>query len=135
MDIRIVNNNFAVSPQITPDDLGTLKNKGYVAIINNRPDGEVDGQPLNQDISEMAKDLGLAYYHLPIISGTLPEDAISETKRILAEVEGPSFAFCRSGTRSITLWALAQAGEREKQDVINEVQAAGYDLPFLANFL
>lgn len=135
MDIRIVNNQFAVAPQIMPLDIAEIKANGYVAIINNRPDGESDEQPTNEKICQQAIEAGLAYYHLPILSGTLPPEAIEETKKLLTEINGPCLAFCRSGTRSITLWALAQAGEQNKEEIITAVKGAGYDLPFLANFL
>lgn len=135
MDIRVVNKEFAVAPQISTDDIPALKEMGYVAVINNRPDGEVEGQPLTADIKSKALEVGLDYYDLPILSGTLPAEAIAETKSLLDKIEGPAFAFCRSGTRSITLWALSQNGVRPAAEIISEVQQAGYDLPFLENIL
>jgi uncharacterized protein (TIGR01244 family) len=41
---------------------------------------------------------------------------------------GKTLAFCRSGTRSICAWALGQASERGRDDLIRLGQDAGYDL-------
>ena len=47
----------------------------------------------------------------------------------LAEADGPVLAFCRSGTRSTLLWALARgrAGE-DAAALAAKAEAAGYDL-------
>ena len=42
-DIRPLNDRVAVAPQITPDDVAAIAAAGYVAIVNNRPDGEEPG--------------------------------------------------------------------------------------------
>ncbi len=135
MDYKKVTSQFAVAPQITPEDVATIKSLGYVAIINNRPDGEVPGQPSNAEIKALAIASGLAYYQLPIVSGTMPPEAIAQTNTLIKSINGPAFAFCRSGTRSITLWALSQKGEMEPKEILSAVENAGYDLPFLAQFL
>jgi sulfide:quinone oxidoreductase len=51
--------------------------------------------------------------------------------RALDEIEGPVLAFCRTGTRSATLWALAEAQRREPQAILATTAAAGYDLQAL----
>lgn len=135
MNYITVTPQFAVAPQIQPEDIETIKSLGYQAIINNRPDGEVPGQPTNAAIESAAIAAGLAYHHLPITSGNLPMEAIEQTKQLINEIEGPTFAFCRSGTRSITLWALSQKDQQPSDDILNAVQNAGYDLPFLAHYL
>lgn len=135
MDYKKVTDQFAVAPQISPEDVAKIKSLGYVAIINNRPDGEAADQPQNNEIESMARAAGLEYHHLPIISGTMSAEAIDETKALLQNIDGPIFAFCRTGTRSITLWALSQKGQGNREDVISAVKEAGYDLPFLAQFL
>ncbi len=135
MDYKIVTSNFAVAPQITPSDIQTIKELGYVAIINNRPDDETPGQPTSQEIKSATQSAGLIYYHLPITSGALPQEAIEETKNTIDQIKGPAFAYCRSGTRSITLWALSQRGQKDAHEIMNDVQKAGYDLPFLEQYL
>ena len=45
LDIRRIDDRFAVAPQIAPEDVAAIKAAGYVAIVNNRPDHEEPGQP------------------------------------------------------------------------------------------
>ena len=135
MDYKKVTDQFAVAPQITEEDVATIKALGYVAIINNRPDDEVPGQPKIQDIKDQALRQGLQFIDLPIVSGTLPMEAVEQTKASLAQIDGPVFAYCRTGTRSITLWALSQIGTLEGQGIKSCVKNAGYDLPFLDQYL
>jgi uncharacterized protein (TIGR01244 family) len=135
MDYRPVTKSFAVAPQISLDDIETIKELGYVAIINNRPDEEVPGQPTSEDIQKAAVAAGLEYHFLPILSGSLPMEAVEQTKELISKIDGPAFAYCRSGTRSITLWALSQMNQCPPQEIITSVENAGYDLPFLRNFL
>jgi uncharacterized protein (TIGR01244 family) len=135
MDYKTVTPEFAVAPQIQPNDIETIKNLGYVAIINNRPDDETPDQPATGSLAKMASEAGLQYYDIPIRSGTLSAEAIDETRNTINSIDGPVFAFCRSGTRSITLWALAQIGQKDGQEILSAVASAGYDLPFLAQFI
>lgn len=134
MDYKVVTDQFAVAPQISPDNIEEIKSLGYKVVINNRPDEETPGQPGTDDIRSLCENAGLQYYHLPIQSGTLPVEAIDQTRDLLNKIEGPVFAYCRSGTRSITLWALSQIGHQPSDQVISAVEKAGYDLPFLHNY-
>jgi uncharacterized protein (TIGR01244 family) len=48
---------------------------------------------------------------------------------MLAAVDGPVLAFCRSGTRSCNLWALAQASAGgDPAELTAKAAGAGYDL-------
>ena len=50
-------------------------------------------------------------------------------RAVLAAAEGPVLAYCRSGTRSTNLWALAEASRGEDPAGLVEAAAgAGYDL-------
>ncbi len=129
-DIKVTS-HFSVAPQIALSDLAAAAQAGYKIIISNRPDGEELGQPSAEEVAGEAKAHGLAFYHIPVVGGQLTEEAVRETARLLEENEGPFLAFCRSGTRSITLWALAQAGEKEPEEVIRMGREAGYELDHL----
>ncbi len=128
MEIKKVTDDMAVSPQIQPDDIKTIKDAGYKVIVNNRPDGEMAGQPLSNEIEALAVDADLDYHYIPMIPGELTQDMIDELKEVLDNAEGPVFAYCRSGTRSITLWSLSQAGKLATDDIINAGNNNGYDL-------
>ena len=54
----------------------------------------------------------------------------------LDTAKGPVLAYCRSGTRSTLLWALAEASTGEHPAVLAEkAAAAGYDLAPVATLM
>lgn len=127
---------FAVAGQITTRDLADASGQGFAAVINNRPDNEEPGQPGAAELAEAATALGLAYHVIPVGRAGLSHDIIEATNAALAAAPGPVLAFCRSGTRSISLWALARAAAGEEpHQLIAQAQAAGYDLRSLAGQL
>lgn len=128
-DIRKVTDDFSVAPQITPQEVGEIARQGFVKLINNRPDGEVPGQPTNQEMEAAAKAAGLDYVHIPFVGRPTPEQAAA-CARAAEEASGPVLAFCRSGTRSITAWSLGQAmaGKRAPGELVGLGAEAGYDL-------
>ncbi len=100
------------------------------SIINNRPDAEAPGQPNSDEIETEARRLGLDYVHIPVVAGQINEEqAAAFATR--APAARPILAFCRTGTRSTMLWALAQAGKRSPEETIKTAAAAGYDLSAL----
>ncbi|MEO1643280.1 MAG: sulfur transferase domain-containing protein, partial [Pseudomonadota bacterium] len=53
----------------------------------------------------------------------------------LAEAPSPVLAYCRTGTRSITAWALTHAGQGAADDIVDAAAGAGYDLSALKSLL
>lgn len=135
MDLKRINDHVSVSGQIMPDDIAALKQAGFVAIINNRPDGESPDQPPGAEIEAAAMAAGLDYYAIPLGREGVSPDMVEQTKAALAASNGPVFCFCRSGTRSTTLWALSQAGEMDASEIIGQAAGAGYDMSHLAGHL
>ena len=135
MDVKRINDQVSVSPQISPDDLPTLKAAGFTTIINNRPDGESPDQPSGATIEQAAHDAGLAYHYIPLGREGISAQMVEETKQVLEGSTGPVFCYCRSGTRSTTLWALSQAGNAPASEIISAAANAGYDMSHLAGHL
>ncbi|GHA25845.1 TIGR01244 family protein [Devosia pacifica] len=135
MELKRINDRISVSGQISPADVATLKAEGFTTIINNRPDGEAPDQPMASEIEAAANAEGLAYHHIPLGRDGVSPDMVESTRTVLEESDGPVFAFCRSGTRSTTLWALSQAGNADAQDIIDQAAHAGYDMSHLAGHL
>ena len=128
-----VDDTLTVSFQIQPEDVAAIRDAGFVAIINNRPDGDVADQPAGEEIARAAAEAGLAYAALPVSGreGITP-DTIRGFQEVLEAAGGPVFAFCRTGTRSINLWALSQAADRDPAELLQLAAEAGYDLSALA---
>jgi uncharacterized protein (TIGR01244 family) len=128
-DIRTINESISVAPQISIDDLPAIKAAGFVAIVNNRPDEEDAGQPAGDAIRTAAQALGLTYTAIPITHAGFSHPQIDAMTQVLVAAEGPVLAYCRSGTRSCNLWALAAAkAGRNPELLVGQAGAAGYDL-------
>lgn len=125
---RQIVENFTASPQIGVEDVPKLKEMGFVKVVCNRPDGEEAGQPLIADIQQAIEAEGIAFAHIPIKQPTA--EAVAETRTVLESTDGPILGFCRTGTRSTILWALAEAqiGKKSADEVIAAGKKGGYDL-------
>jgi uncharacterized protein (TIGR01244 family) len=135
LDLKRINDHVSVSGQINPEDVATLKSLGFVAIVNNRPDNESPDQPAGAEIEAAAKAAGLAYHAIPLGREGVNPDLVERTKAVIEGSDGPVFCFCRSGTRSTTLWALSQAGQTDANQIISQAAEAGYDMSHLAGHL
>lgn len=131
MSIFKLTPNVSVAPQIEAEDLETIKSMGFRSIINNRPDRESAQQPANDAIAQKAVEIGLDYRFIPVISGSFEDVDVAHFRQALDEMEGPVLAFCRSGTRSSVMWALANAGRMPADDIIEAAGNAGFDLSAL----
>jgi uncharacterized protein (TIGR01244 family) len=117
-----------VSGQIMPEDLSALAAEGVTMIVNNRPDGEEPGQPAAVAIEAAARAAGIDYRWVPVASGFSP-DQVEAMGAALEAADGKVLAFCRSGTRSTFLWALARSRAGDDGDeLVRKAAAAGYDL-------
>jgi uncharacterized protein (TIGR01244 family) len=128
MDIHTIDERISVSPQIDPADVTVLAAQGFAAIVNNRPDGEEAGQPEGSAVEGAARSAGLAYTAIPVAGG-FSHAQIDAMRAALDAAAGPVLAFCRSGTRSTNLWALAEAkAGGDPETIVAKAAAAGYDL-------
>lgn len=132
MDIRPLTDTLSVSPQITPSDLAELAAKGFRTVINNRPDGEEPGQPASAVMAQAAAAAGLEYRYIPVVPGQLQDALVDGFAEALTDLPGPTLAYCRTGTRSTTLWALQAARRQPADAVLARARGAGYDLSALA---
>lgn len=123
---------IAVAAQLQPADMGTLAAAGYRTVINNRPDSEEEGQPTSAEMHAAARASGLEYHHLPVTSGQITDTDVAGFTELLNQVRGPVLAFCRTGTRSISLWALSEAHHIDPLALLAAARGQGYDLTGLA---
>ncbi|WP_428698973.1 TIGR01244 family sulfur transferase [Stappia sp.] len=130
-----VDDTLTVAYQIEPADVDAIRAAGFVAIINNRPEGEAPDQPGGHEIEAAATAAGLAYTALPLGRDGIRPELIDGFRQAMDAAGGPVFAFCRTGTRSINLWALSQAGRRDASEIVGLAADAGYDLTGLVPML
>lgn len=111
MEYRQVTDDYAVSGQVSPDDIGAIKTAGFKGIICNRPDDEQPGQPTAAEIGKAAEAAGLTFRHVPFTSGQMTEEHVEAMAQALDEMEGPIFAYCRSGARSTNVYLAAKESD------------------------
>mgnify|MGYP003111151047 CR=1 FL=1 len=128
METKKISSGFSVSPQINPADVKEIAKLGFRAIVCNRPDGEGADQPTFEEISSAAKEAGLEVRYQPIVSGKVSDDDAKDFGCLFDELPKPVFAYCRTGTRSTTLWSLSQAGLLGTSEILRATKAAGYDM-------
>ena len=134
--IRKVDDSISVAPQIAVEDIAAIKAAGFTAIVNNRPDDEEAGQISGDAVRAAAEAAGLTYTAIPITHAGFSYPQIEAMAEVLAGADGPVLAFCRSGTRSCNLWALAQARNGADADaLIAKGAGAGYNLDGLRPLL
>ena len=133
---RKLDDSISVSEQITTQDVEAAAAQGFAMIINNRPDEEQPGQPSGDEIREAAREAGLDYVAIPITHSGFSVPQVDAMRAALARAEGPVLAYCRSGTRSTFVWALAKGADGEDADVLAaKAGAAGYDISPVRAFM
>ncbi|MEE9434770.1 MAG: TIGR01244 family sulfur transferase [Sphingorhabdus sp.] len=135
MEPKLLSRAISVTSQIDAKDVQSIRQQGFGTIICNRPDGEAQDQPSADEIGETANELGLKFVYIPIIPGGVEDRKIAEFISALNASDMPALAYCRTGTRSATLWALSEAGKRPANQIIASAASAGYDLRQLAGRL
>ncbi len=135
MNLKKVTPRFLVSDQLSVTDIGIAAAQGVRTIVNNRPDGEEQTQPASAELKKVAESLGLGFIELPITPGSITDEQIETFDSISRDVAAPVLAFCRSGARAISLWALAEARTLDVEAVLAAARDAGHDLENLRDRL
>ncbi len=126
---RSVTNDLMLSPQIGLDAVAEAKALGVTLIINNRPEGESEDQVPGADIEAAAHAAGLEYAAIPITHSGFSQPQVEAMVAALQGAQGKVLAYCRSGTRSTLLWALAESAQGGDPDSLTNMAAkAGYDV-------
>lgn len=128
-NFRQLTDSVFASPQITTQDLAHAKELGVTLVVNNRPDGEDTSAPQSDEIESAARDAGMHYVAIPVSHAGFSLPQIDAMVEALRDADGKVLAYCRSGTRSTLLWAMARAKLGDEPDAIAEAaMRAGYDV-------
>jgi uncharacterized protein (TIGR01244 family) len=118
-----------VAPQILADAIPAAAALGVTLVINNRPEDESDDQTPGAEIEAAARAAGMDYIAIPVTHSGFSEPQVQAMAAALAGATGGVLAYCRSGTRSTLLWALAEASKGGDPDALTNMAAkAGYDV-------
>ena len=123
---------FYVAGQLQDRDFAAAAARGVRTVVNNRPDGEAPDQLPHAQAAAAAHAAGLDYHYLPVVNGHLTIETVEVMRELMADVDGPILAYCRSGTRSTFLWAFASAPGLPPRTIVEAAAHAGYDLTGIA---
>ena len=128
-EFKRLTDTMYVASQLSSDDIARAVQDGFTVLINNRPDGEGEGQPTANELRDTAEAHHVQYHHIPVGAGGFSMPQIEQMSQAIDRPGNKTLAFCRSGTRSTLLWALARAKKGESIDAItHSASAAGYDV-------
>lgn len=129
MDIKRLSPDYAVSPQIGPEDVVEIKAAGFRTVICNRPDPEIPPNLHAEIMRGAVEAAGLEFVENPVIGGMLQAENLSAQEAAMAATNGPVLAYCASGNRSAIVWSLiqAQSGTMAPDDILGATRKAGYD--------
>jgi uncharacterized protein (TIGR01244 family) len=128
-DFRRLSDTVFASPQIALADVAAAKADGVTLIVNNRPDGESDDQIPGSAIEAEARAHGLDYIAIPVTHAGFSHPQVAALAEALQGATGAVLAYCRSGTRSALLWALARASLGDDPEALTAAaRTAGYDV-------
>ncbi|MCD9147558.1 TIGR01244 family sulfur transferase [Pseudophaeobacter flagellatus] len=128
MDARVITPRYAVSPQISVEDMPAILAEGYKTVICNRPDAEVPPSHQAAAIQAAAEAAGLTFHALPLTHQTMTPENVAKQRAFYEASPGPVLAYCASGTRCSVVWSLGVAADMSPDEILGKTSAAGYDL-------
>ena len=97
------------SAQLFETDLGLLARQGVRSIMNTRPDDEATGQPSSADLAKVAEELGMAFVHFPVDTGSITTQDAEAFAKACDELERPLIVCGRSGGDATKIWEMAES--------------------------
>jgi len=131
MQLKPLADALSVTPQICVEDVPKLAQLGFRSVIGNRPEGEAPDQPAWEELAAEASRHGLQARQIPVVASRIRDADVSAFERALQEMPKPIAAFCRTGTRSAMLWALANPDRLSPEVRLRIATEQGYDLSAL----
>ena len=102
MTITKIADGYAVSPQISHEEVERIAAAGFRSLVCNRPDSE-DGAVPRAMIRQIAEARGLRFHYIPV-EGNVSRDHVDQMARVLRRAPRPVLAYCRSGSRATELF-------------------------------
>ena len=122
-----------VGKQISAANLNDLKRMNFKSVMVARPEGEAAYQPTISELRDAAEALGITVHQIPVVPGNISDADVFAFRAITSEAGHPVFAYCRSGMRATSLWALSAVEQGQSPDkILRMAHAAGFDLTAVA---
>jgi uncharacterized protein (TIGR01244 family) len=128
---RPITPRITIADQPTEADLQSLKDEGYVGVVNLRHDGEPE-QPMGTAAEgEAARGLGLDYLHYGVGGAPLSEAGVASVRAFLdRHTEGKVLVHCRKAGRAAAIVLLHQAKAQDwaPDEAIEKGKAMGLEV-------
>ena len=128
MNLKPLSPELSVTPQIEIAEVADLAARGFKSLIGNRPESEAPDQPAWSLLVAEAERHGMSARQIAVVPGQIEANDVERFADALRDLPTPIAAFCRTGTRSAMLWALANPDELSVDERIAVAAAQGYDL-------
>jgi uncharacterized protein (TIGR01244 family) len=107
-NLKVIDSMVACAGAITPETIPSIKNMGFVSIVNLRRPTE-DGARIEEETAA-AKAAGLQYVHIPFNSREPDTAAVDEFLTAFTKPNmEPSFIHCAGGSRAAAMWYAKRA--------------------------
>lgn len=126
--MKQISDTFYVAEQLTLDQIPELAQAGVRHLICNRPDQEGEGQTDSALLKAAAEQEGMTFHFLPTAPGQFDGELVKQFGALVTESEGKTLAFCRTGTRSLSLWTLANPERKSSEELLSLAENAGYNM-------
>ncbi|WP_067221333.1 TIGR01244 family sulfur transferase [Marinomonas gallaica] len=126
--MRHITPTFYVAEQLTLEQIPELAKEGVQHIICNRPDNEGENQANSEVIQQAAERHGMSFHYLATEPGQFDSSLVSQFGDLVGQLEGKTLAYCRTGTRSLSLWTLANPESKSRGDLLLLAEQAGYNM-------
>ena len=118
-----------VGKQISVANLNDLKRMNVNTVVVARPEGETTDQPTISELRGAAEALGITVHQIPVVPGNIADADVRAFRVIASEADHPVFAYCHSGMRATSLWALNTVERGQSpNEILRMAKAAGFDL-------
>ncbi len=117
-----------VGPAPNPGSLRQLTEAGFRSIINNQPETDEDLSMTPDEVATEAASVGLSYVHIPVEGRNPLEKDVHRFHDALTSLPPPIFAFCKTGGRSASLWAMASVADLDTETLISRCHHIGFDI-------
>ena len=135
MTITTITDAFSASGELCEQDLKQLSEQGVSTVINVRPDNEAPEQTTNAQWNTLCQQYGLQYFFIPVKSGQYSEHDVKQFKDAIDGAQNKVHCFCRTGTRAVHLFALANKNTNSIKRLQTLITNKGYDLKTISEEL
>ncbi len=135
-NLQVVESKVACAGAITPETVPSIKEMGFVSIINLRR-AEEQGARLEEE-SAAATAAGLNYFHIPFNSRDPDPAAVDSFIAALAEPgREPAFIHCAGGTRAAGMWYAKRVIQDglDRDHALEEARELGLGSESLQSFM